>query len=583
MAAVENTSAAENAPAPLLYTLYIGDIDSTVVESQIEELYSRFPGFTTASLCRNESPLTGNTRHYAYVNFLTLPQAKEAMEATNHKVINGKAIRVMESKSNWDSHNNGVGNIFVKNLNDSIDNSKLEEIFSKYGKIISCKVMVTEEGNSKGYGFVQFESPESAQRAIESANDTTVDGKKLYVSVFKKKEDRFREANSEEYYNLYFKNFDVTEEELREKFAKFGEITSFFAPKDDNGNSKGFGFVNFAESKAACQARESMDGTVIGSKALYVARAQTKNERQQFLRQRSEQLKTERFQQHKDCNLYVKNIDDKVADGQLKDHFAKMGRVVTSRIMRTEKGVSLGYGFVCFSAPEEAAKSIAILNGSLFHGKPLYVAIAQSKEERKKILETFYTSKVQSTTLTPPSPPISPFPFPAYFHSRPPLPLPLPLPPQFPFVQGFQYFAPPPMMPNYAMMRFPEQRPYFNNCGTGPVPFQRPHFAVENRQHQRRHPAAVKTSKPNQHKETDWRSDLAAASPRHRKDMIWDSLFPLVHKLKGDAAGEITQMLIAKMDNTEILVLLESPAALAREIGAVEEALKRRSKITGFN
>ena len=56
---------------------------------------------------------------------------------------------------------------------------KLQAIFSKYGKILSCKVQVCENGDSKGYGNVQFETPESAQKAIEELNGQDIQGKEL--------------------------------------------------------------------------------------------------------------------------------------------------------------------------------------------------------------------------------------------------------------------------------------------------------------------------------------------------------------------------------------------------------------------
>lgn len=54
-------------------------------------------------------------------------------------------------------------------------------MFQKFGNILSCKVVVTEDGKSKGYGFVQFESEEYAKAAIEKLNGTIVDGKEMYV------------------------------------------------------------------------------------------------------------------------------------------------------------------------------------------------------------------------------------------------------------------------------------------------------------------------------------------------------------------------------------------------------------------
>lgn len=69
-------------------------------------------------------------------------------------------------------------------MSESIDNVKLQELFHKFGEILSCKVAMFEDGKSKGYGFVQFDSDESANSAIEKLNGSTVDGKQMYVHFF---------------------------------------------------------------------------------------------------------------------------------------------------------------------------------------------------------------------------------------------------------------------------------------------------------------------------------------------------------------------------------------------------------------
>ncbi|CAI7898649.1 unnamed protein product [Closterium sp. NIES-53] len=65
------------------------------------------------------------------------------------------------------------------NLDESIDHKALHDTFSAFGPIWSCKIAVTPEGKSKGYGFVHFETEEAANLAIEKVNGMLVEGKKV--------------------------------------------------------------------------------------------------------------------------------------------------------------------------------------------------------------------------------------------------------------------------------------------------------------------------------------------------------------------------------------------------------------------
>ncbi|KAK9136164.1 hypothetical protein Syun_015494 [Stephania yunnanensis] len=76
-----------------------------------------------------------------------------------------------------------------------------------------------------------------------------------------------------------------------------------------------------------------------------------------------------------------------VDDVELKEKFSKFGKVTSAKIMRDETGASKGFAFVCLSNPEEAYKAVSYFNGFILHGKPLYAAIAQKKEERKAFLQ----------------------------------------------------------------------------------------------------------------------------------------------------------------------------------------------------
>jgi polyadenylate-binding protein len=85
--------------------------------------------------------------------------------------------------------------------------------------------------------------------------------------------------------NLYVKNLtaDVDDQKLHQMFSKFGEITSAKVMTDQSGRSRLFGFVAFKLREEATRALQEMQNSIVNGKRLYVARAQPKAIRQQYI------------------------------------------------------------------------------------------------------------------------------------------------------------------------------------------------------------------------------------------------------------------------------------------------------------
>jgi polyadenylate-binding protein len=450
------TSAAPSTAQPHSASLYVGELDPAVTEAMLFELFSTIGQVASIRVCRDA--VTRRSLGYAYVNYNNTADGERALEELNYTVIKGRPCRIMWSQRDPALRKTGQGNVFIKNLDSAIDNKALHDTFTQFGNILSCKVAQDEFGNSKGYGFVHYETAEAATSAIKSVNGMLLNEKKVFVGHHIAKRDRqskFEEMKAN-FTNIYVKNIapDVTDEEFTQLFEKYGEISSASITRDqDTGKSRGFGFVNFVDHENAATAVEELNDKDFHGQALYVGRAQKKHEREEELRKQYEAARLEKASKYQGVNLYVKNLTDDVDDEKLREMFSPWGTITSAKVMRdmaerssspdsdkdkenkkddakkegesesdenkkaegeaqseekdeakeddkeqkegkkadkSEKrsfGKSKGFGFVCFSNPDEASKAVSEMNQKMIGGKPLYVALAQRKDVRKNQLE----------------------------------------------------------------------------------------------------------------------------------------------------------------------------------------------------
>jgi len=587
-------------------SLYVGDLHPDITEAMLYEKFSPAGPVLSIRVCRDM--ITRRSLGYAYVNFSQPADAERALDTMNFDVVKGKPIRIMWSQRDPSLRKSGVGNVFIKNLDKSIDNKALYDTFSAFGNILSCKVVCDENG-SKGYAFVHFETQDAADRAIEKMNGMLLNDRKVFVGRFKSRKEREAElgAKAKEFTNVYIKNFgeDMNDEKLKELFDKYGKTLSVKVMTDPTGKSRGFGFVSYEKHEDANQAVEDMNGTELNGKTVFVGRAQKKMERQAELKRKFELLKQERISRYQGVNLYIKNLDDTIDDEKLRKEFSPFGSITSAKVM-LEEGRSKGFGFVCFSSPEEATKAVTEMNGRIVGSKPLYVALAQRKEERKAHLTNQYMQRIAGMRAMPANAIINQFqPASGYFM------------PAVPQAQNrTTYYAPNQLaqmrpnprwqqqggrgqgfqgMPNTLRQPGPRAnmrhmapnsssqgprgagqamgpRPSMGVPGPRAMPPYKYATSVRNPNPQVVQPIALQQTQPAVHvqgQEPLTASMLAAAPPQEQKQMLGERLFPLIQSMHASLAGKITGMLL-EIDNSELLHMLESHESLRSK---VEEAV----------
>ena len=368
-----------------------------------------------------------------------------------------------------------------------------------------------------------------------------------------------------------------------------------------------------------------------------MGKAQKKIERSREIKSKMDSLKQERLSKSQGMNLFVKNIDDTVTDEQFREAFAPYGTISSARIMKDEQTGSKGFGFVCFSSPEEANRAMTEMNGKMLKSKPLVVTIHQRRDVRRAQLVANYGRRVnfpggQAPMMYPGmmfpqgAQPYMPtqggpqrfpnMPFPGRgMNQQPgrgmfPTGRGYPMPP-YVMANGQQPGRAMPMpsggrgMPPMMMMgpggrdggRGMRSQPGRGQQGRGPMQPPMPQagrgqnvkFTSQARNQSSQmmpmpmsmQPPMMPSMAPMGMNNDALALDqmLAQADPQTQKNMIGERLYPLILEKQPGQAGKITGMLL-EMDNAELLHLIESPDALTAK---VEEALDVLRKHQGEN
>ena len=179
------------------------------------------------------------------------------------------------------SERNQDATVYVGNLDAKVDEEILWELFVQCGPIATVHLPRDRVTSAhQGFAFVEFKSQDDADYALRILNMI-----KLYGKPIRCNKSAVARQNQEAGANLFIGSLstEIDERYLQDTFSAFGVITHVKIMRDvDTSQSKGFGFITFADFAAADAAIAAMSGQYLGNKVISVTYAHKKDKANEF-------------------------------------------------------------------------------------------------------------------------------------------------------------------------------------------------------------------------------------------------------------------------------------------------------------
>ncbi|XP_064098800.1 poly(U)-binding-splicing factor half pint-like isoform X2 [Macrobrachium nipponense] len=171
----------------LMCRVYVGSISFELKEDTIRQAFVPFGPIKSINM--SWDPVTQKHKGFAFVEYEMPEAAQLALEQMNGVMIGGRNIKVGRPSNmpqtvidEITEEANYYNRIYVASVHQDLSENDIKSVFEAFGKIKHCMLTPgTTPGKHKGYGFIEYESSQSAQEAIASMNLFDLGGQYLRV------------------------------------------------------------------------------------------------------------------------------------------------------------------------------------------------------------------------------------------------------------------------------------------------------------------------------------------------------------------------------------------------------------------
>jgi len=343
--------------------IYVSNLPFNARDEQLRGLFKEFDVKTAYVAVRRN----GRSKGFGFVNLSNPADQQKAISAVDGKEFEGRKLTAKiaynddrrnekgelleEYKKALPTRNEGPPSetvVYISNLPWSYKDEDLKKLFPELN-VKNANVAVRRNGKSKGFGFVEFETKEDQQKALQH-DQKKIDDRVIIVKASM----NYRGANQQP------KPEDSNNRRPRREGAR-REGGRREGGRREGGRREGGGRSNSRQRTEGGQRTEARSGSAGGRN-----------------------VTVQRPRQQAENTLYISNLPFDLEDGDLKSIFSEFNLKNAHVATRGASGRSLGFGFVEFNNAQDQKNALDALDQSEVNGRVITIKIANGSSSRRE-------------------------------------------------------------------------------------------------------------------------------------------------------------------------------------------------------